>query len=220
MRTKIVALVPLALFLTGCFGADQAALHDTNDFVAARYKVEQMTLDVLRKYTEGEALTGEDLAKLEKAMPMIDSMIRYDPTSLERYSLKGKAQRALGQTDEALETFRTGINLCTVKKDDLAKLVKADVYSEISSIHFQRKEYEEADRVIGFALATTTADPRFYTEAARVKVQLGDTKGARALCEQALLMDSEYGPARALWQLIKTSREDGSSSAPKAVGTP
>lgn len=218
MRTRILLTLPLVLVLTGCFGVDKQAIHTYNEYLVARYKVEDQTLDVLRRYTFGEALTGEDLAKLENAMPLVDAMIQYDPTSLERYSLKGKALRALGRTDEALEAMRTGINLCTIKQDDLAKLVKADVYSEIASIHFQRKEYEEADRVMGFALATSQADPRFLTEAARVKVQLGDMVTAKQYCEQALLLDSEYPTARALWQLVKNAPGAAPSSAPKSEG--
>ena len=178
-------------------------LHTGEEFNEANARVRELTLKPLEKMANREPLDGNDLKDLEASLPIIDRIIKFDPSTLEGYALKGKVLKATGDFNGALRVLQFGLGTATVDQGNYADLVRADMYSEAASIYSMRKQYEDAQMVLGHAIRLAPSDPRFLYESAEIAALAGQREKAKELLQGVFAIDSDYGRAKTLWRSLR-----------------
>ncbi len=165
-------------------------------------EVQLLTEVAFEKIINRQELTAEDKSKLQKALPIVDQLIAYDPLSRAFASIKGKALIGLGQYKKA-ETFLQNAILVKPKNgQDIEIMIYAGLEADLSRALLEQGELETAFEHIQTARIALPQDPYFMTDASYILIKLGNLKDARTICQRALKVDPGHLPAHQLIEQI------------------
>lgn len=177
-------------------------IYRPEQFNATNDRVQKLAMNPIQKYLAGQPINANEKADLETALPLIDEMIRFDPITINSYSLKGKVLRALDRDGEAKAAFLDGIATASPKNEEQDRLVRADLLLELAQLHFASKEYNEAVAASEKSLLLNDNSAIAHTIIAQVALQQKDIQLAKDECLKALLSDADYEPARTLYRSL------------------
>ncbi|MBX3114882.1 MAG: hypothetical protein KF836_09985 [Fimbriimonadaceae bacterium] len=157
-------------------------------------------MNPIQKYLAGQEINNKEKADLETALPLIDEMIRFDPITINSYSLKGKVLRALDRDGEAKMAFLDGMAKALPTNEEQDKLVRADLLLELAQLHLASGEFNEARAAAEKSLSINDESAIGHTVIAQVAYQNNEIQLAKDECLRALLIDADYEPARTLYR--------------------
>lgn len=156
----------------------------------------------IQKYLRGEPLTPEDRQNFEQAIPLLDQLIKFDPTTINSYSLKGKILRALGRIPEAKVAFSQGLAITSPVENPDDKLIRSDLLFELAQIEFEARNYAEAQRAVALSIQVDDQSPAAHVLQAQLHQQNGKQAEAQESLLKALLLNPDFEPARVLFQKL------------------
>lgn len=204
MRIKLLPL--LALVLVGCSGVEPDFLYTNAQATQVNNQIAELTSKPIQKYLAGVELTPADRASLEKALPLIDQIIQFDPITINSYSLKGKIHRALGQILPAKEAFYDGIARSAPLNNPDDTLIRSDLYLELAQINYEEQDFSAAQIALKTSLKIDDESPAAHVLQARLYIRDNKKQLANDHVLKALLLNAEYEPARVLFTELNVPR--------------
>ncbi|QYK53940.1 MAG: hypothetical protein KF824_03370 [Fimbriimonadaceae bacterium] len=177
-------------------------IYTVEQFNETNERVQKLVMNPIQKYLAGQEINSKEKADLEKALPLIDQMIQFDPITINSYSLKGKVLRALDRDGEAKIAFLDGLTTAPPKQEVQDELVRADLLLELAQLHFASGEMNEAIAASEKSIKLNDNSAIAHTIIAKVAYQRNDIQRAKNECLKALLADANYEPARTLFRTI------------------
>jgi len=177
-------------------------IYRPEQFNATNDKVQSLAMNPIQKYLAGQEINNKEKSDLETALPLIDEMIRYDPITINTYSLKGKVLRALDRDGEAKAAFLDGIATASPKNEEQDRLVRADLLLELAQLHLASGEINEALAAAERSLLLNDDSAIAHTIIAQIALLRNDIQLAKDECLKALLSDADYEPARTLYRSL------------------
>lgn len=175
-------------------------------------QVEELASPPLTKYFSNQTLTPEDRQALERCLPLVDEMIRFDPITINSYSLKGKLLLALGKVSEARDAFLDGIALSQPREENPQdSVVRADVLVGLAQIHISAGEFQLAEQAALQAITLYPQSAPAETIVARARLSAKDYSGAKEHVMRALAIENDYEPARVLLRAINAEQRQAAS---------
>jgi Tfp pilus assembly protein PilF len=204
LRTNLLPL--FAFVLVGCSGVEPDFLYTNAQATQVNNQIAELTSKPIQKYLAGVELSPADRASLEKALPLIDQIIEFDPITINSYSLKGKIHRALGQVNLAKEAFYDGIARSAPLNNPDDTLIRSDLYLELSQINYEEQNFSAAQIAIETSLKIDDESPAAHVLRARLYVRENKKQLANDHVLKALLLNAEYEPARVLFTELNVPR--------------
>lgn len=197
----LIKAIVLAAVLVGCSGMEPRFIYTPDQFNQTNDQVQKLAINPIQKYLVKQAITDAEKSDLETALPLIDEMIRYDPITINSYSLKGKILRALGRDAEAKAAFVAGMATAQPKtNDEQDVLVRSDLLLELAQLHMADQEIELAQTAAERSIKLSDTSPIGHTILAQIAQKKGNVQLAKEECMRALLSDADYEPARLLYR--------------------
>ncbi len=201
-----------AAIIGGCSGMEPGFIYTPEQFEAVNGRVEELASGPLTKYFSAQSLTTADRKALETSVPMVDEMIRFDPITINSYSLKGKLLLALGETDKAREAFLDGIALTIPREENPQDdMVRADVLVGLAQIHVGAGEFDLAEQAAAQALTLYPDSAPAETIIAQARLNAKDYAAAKEHVMRALAIENDYEPARVLLRTIDSESRQAAS---------
>lgn len=175
-------------------------IYTVDQFNETNERVQNLAMNPIQKYLAGQEINNKEKADLEIALPLIDEMIRFDPITINSYSLKGKVLRALDRDGEAKMAFLDGMAKALPTNEEQDKLVRADLLLELAQLHLASGELNEAAAAAEKSLGINDESAIGHTVIAQVAYQNNEIQLAKDECLRALLTDADYEPARTLYR--------------------
>ncbi len=182
--------------------ADTTIIHNGGEYNEVLARLQKSTQEPLVKYVKGEPLAGKDLDALEKAEPEIRGLVAFNPQGFGPHVLLAQCLRAQGKIDEALTSFETAIIQAPENLGSDEKGIVANCFSEISSIHYQKRQLDMADKAIRDALLLRPESPVFLTAQARIQIELNQLDKAKENIAKAKKLDPNDPAVKQLEEFI------------------
>ncbi len=194
--------------LAGCQGKTSGPLilRDALEYRATLAEVQKLTQAPFEAMHEGHPISDGEKKDLQKADKLIDGLIAFKSDGYGPYILKGLTQRALGNAEAALRAYQQGLALAPANPKPDDKEAIARIHDEMASFYFDQHDLKNADIHAQAAIQLMPSDPSLLTDAASIKIQLGQVKEAGALLQNALKIQPDYARAKELTKLIKMAQ--------------
>lgn len=213
MKFRAVLLAS-CIVVTGLWGCDppkndgvpfistQAGYRDTME------QVKVLTSTSLTKVDAGETLTEGQIEDLNKAVPLIEGMIKFNPSEFTLFYLKGRVLRAAGNEPDARLALMQAANLVPLDPSPQDRLVMSEVNVELGEILLTEQDFDAALRVASNAIQFDAKNPNGYVLAARVHIEQKDLDLAKVEISKALKLEPKHSEALGLQKLIGMSKKD------------
>lgn len=212
MKQKHIVLLLAGLcVLFGCAPSPSAVpkaataiIHNAGEYNEVLARLQKTTQEPLVKYVKNEPLSGKDLEALEKAEPEIRGLVAFNPQGFGPHVLLAQCLRAQGKLDEALQSFETAVLQAPAQLGSEEKGIVANCFSEISSIHYQKRQLDMADKAIRDALLLRPESPVFLIAQARIQIELDQIDKAKENIARAKKLDPQNPAIKQLEDVIST----------------
>jgi tetratricopeptide (TPR) repeat protein len=158
-------------------------------------QIGDLTTKPIQRDIAGFKLTDSEKAQLIAAIPLIDQIIAYDPTTINSYSLKGKCLRATGKPQEAKVVYLTGLAVTSPIDNETDREIRSDLYLELAVIHFEERDFASAEAAIDQSIKLMSSATAHVVRG-RLFQRKGDLKSAKEEALKALLDDADNENAR------------------------
>lgn len=154
-------------------------------------------------YNSSRVLIEED--KAGEALIRIEEILKQDPTSGEGYRLMGRAQYALGKTDEAIAAYRQAL---AIDVNDVWAM------NNLGLIYIRQERFEDAVQALARAAELKGTSPVIQNNLGVALERTGRFTEAASAYGAALAADSSYGKAS-----VALARVTGRTDDPNVTAT-
>lgn len=167
-------------------------------------KVQELTTKPLVTFDEGTKLSEGQLDDLRQGVELTKKLIAFQPRQFGPYFVLAKAQKALGNVDEAIRNCEQALLLVPKNSKDPEVLsVAAEIEHVVSIYYYEKGLYNQAEVHADRAVQELTTNPDYLAGAAAIKAQLGKLDDARLYVSTALAIDPNNPTALDLDQALK-----------------
>lgn len=168
-------------------------------------KIRELTEEPLLKRNDDLDLSERDRNNLEAALPLVQSLIDFDPTSIGTITLRGKIEVALDRLDEAEATFTQALNVAPSAANRSADItfLMAGIYDDLSKIEFMRQNYKRSVAHLEEALKLSPNNPIYLTNLAFSQIEARDIVGAKETVKKLQEVDPGSEDIKKLLKLIE-----------------
>ena len=160
------------------------------EYNQALKQVQELTQLPITMYDEGSKLSAGQIEDLRKGIELTKKLIAFQPTQFGPYFVMAKAQKALGNVDEAIRNGEQALLLVPMDAQDLeTQSVVAEIAHVVSVYYYDTGKYERAEQLSDQAVQLFTTNPDYLAGAAAIKSQLGKLDDARLYVDTALAID-------------------------------
>lgn len=199
------------LGIGGCMGTDPNVITNFGQYDEGIKKVQPLTESGILAYAQGVERTAEQKADLEKALPIIEELYRFRPTSSQILALKGRTLLALDREDEAEKALLEGVNQWSAVLLSAENEIRNTMYYDLANISFARGDYDEALERVDKALELGPDNLNCLVYKARILIQTGEQSEALKVLDRVLELNPGDSEAELLKKFLKTSQ--GSEAA-------
>ena len=193
-------------------GTDPDVITNIGQYDEAIKQVQPLTESGILAYAQGIERTTEQKADMEKALPIIEELYRFRPTSSQILALKGRTLLALDREDEAEKALLEGVNQWSAVLLSAENEIRNTMYYDLANISFERGDYAEAIDRIDKALELGPDNLNSLVYKARVLIQMNDQAEAMKILDRVLALNPGDSEAELLKKFILTSQDSTEAS--------
>ena len=168
-------------------------------------KIRELTEEPLLKRNDNMDLSERDRKNLEAALPLVQSLIEFDPIAIGTITLRGKIEVALDRLDEAEATFKQALKVAPAPEHQNTdiKFLMAGINDDLSKIEFIRGNYKKSIEYIEEALKFSPNNPIYLTNLAYSQVEARELEAAKETVKKIQAIDPKNEDVKMLLKLIE-----------------
>ncbi len=202
MRPSLLLLLIVGA-LAGCGGGSGVpVIRNATEYSAVSKQAFELTRGPFIKLDNGEEMTEVDKRDLRQAAKLLDGMKAFSPDNFSLNMQAGTIHLALDENEDAVKEF---LVFETVIPKTLTSELKPLVtlgFFQFSVALFRTQQYADAEKAVNRALKDDPNSAKMLTHRASIRVQNGNTKGAKEDAMKALKLDPNQSRAAGILRLL------------------